>query len=976
MKKRYRLILSLMAIFMVTVAACGGTEPAAPAEPDAAVEEAAEEVVEEAAEEVAEEAVEEDAAEEMEEDAAEEEMAEEAVEEAAEEATGERTQVRWFVGLGAGSDQPMFEPQEQVVADFNASQDEIELVLEIVDADQAYTTLATQIAAGNAPDIVGPVGIRGRDFFRGAWMDLDPYIQGESYDLSDFDPNLVQFYVDQAEGQLGLPFAIFPSYLSYNIELFDEAGIPYPPAEYGAPYTNIDGEEVAWDIAAMRDVALLLTVDANGNDATSADFDAENIVQFGYYEQWTDFRGAATLFGAGSLVADDGTAQVPDHWRDAANWFYDGMWNDVFYPNGAYDASDVIAGNGFEAGNVAMSHTHLWYYGCCVGNIGFDYNFAAMPANASGQATAKMHADTFGILKDASNPDGAWEVLKFFLGDNAETMTTMYGGMPARLSLQDTYFETFAGTVPSGDSVDWQVVVDSMGFADNPNHEAYMPSPQEANDRYNEFWSKLAQEPGLDVDAEIDTLVADLQAIYDAAGAPAEDAAAEEAEEETAEAAPAFVSPTGEPIEVRWFVGLGAGSDQPMFEPQEQVVADFNASQDQIELVLEIVDADQAYSTLATQIAAGNAPAIVGPVGIRGRDFFRGAWLDLGPFIEGENYDLSDFDPNLVQFYVDQAEGQLGLPFAIFPSYLSYNIELFDEAGIPYPPAEYGAPYTNIDGEEVAWDIAAMRDVALLLTVDANGNDATSADFDAENIVQFGYYEQWTDFRGAATLFGPGSLVADDGSAQVPDHWVEAAKWFYDGMWNDVFYPNGAYDASDVIAGNGFEAGNVAMSHTHLWYYGCCVGNIAFDYDFAAMPANATGQATSKMHADTFGILKDAEYPEAAWEVLKFFLGDNAETMTQMYGGMPARLSLQDTYFETFAGTVPSGDSVDWQVVVDSMGFADNPNHEAYMPSPQEANDRYNEFWALLAQEPGLDVDAEIESLVADLQAIYDAAGE
>jgi ABC-type glycerol-3-phosphate transport system substrate-binding protein len=37
------------------------------------------------------------------------------------------------------------------------SQDEFELVLEIVDNDVAYDTLATQIAAGNAPDIVGPL---------------------------------------------------------------------------------------------------------------------------------------------------------------------------------------------------------------------------------------------------------------------------------------------------------------------------------------------------------------------------------------------------------------------------------------------------------------------------------------------------------------------------------------------------------------------------------------------------------------------------------------------------------------------------------------------------------------------------------------------------------------------------------------------------------------------------------------------------
>jgi multiple sugar transport system substrate-binding protein len=443
-----------------------------------------------------------------------------AAEEEAPAASGDRTEVRWFIGLGAGTDEPMFAPQEAVVEQFNASQDEIELVLEIVDASQAYATLATQIAAGNPPDIVGPVGIRGRDFFRGAWLDLQPLIDAENYDLSDFDPALVEFYVDAEEGQLGLPFAIFPSFLSVNYDLFDEAGLEYPPMEYGAPYVNADGEEVPWDLDALKEVAMLLTVDANGNDATSPDFDKANIVQFGYYEKWTDFRGAATLFGPGALVDENGNAQVPDHWRDAAKWFYDAQWNEVFYPNGIYDASDVIAGNGFESGNVAMAHTHLWYHGCCIGNIDFNWNLAAMPANEfTGGPTAKMHADTFGIMKSSDNPEGAWEVLKYFIGENAEEMTAMYGGMPARLSLQGAYFDTFEETIGVADQdINWQVVVDSMAYADNPNHESYMPSPQEANDRYNEFWSLLGQEPDRDVDADIDLLIEDLQAIYDAAG--------------------------------------------------------------------------------------------------------------------------------------------------------------------------------------------------------------------------------------------------------------------------------------------------------------------------------------------------------------------------------------------------------------------------------------------------------------------------
>ncbi|HSH02724.1 MAG TPA: extracellular solute-binding protein [Anaerolineae bacterium] len=435
---------------------------------------------------------------------------------------------------------------------------------------------------------------------------------------------------------------------------------------------------------------------------------------------------------------------------------------------------------------------------------------------------------------------------------------------------------------------------------------------------------------------------------------------------------------SGERVQIRWFVGLGAGSDEPMFAPQEQIVADFNASQDDIELVLEIVDADQAAGTLATQIAGGNAPDIVGPVGIKGRDSFRGAWLDLSELIEKNNVDLSDFDPGMVQFYVDRNDQQLGLPFAIFPSYISYNADLFDEAKLPYPPHEYGQPYIDADGNEHEWNMDTLRDLALQLTVDENGNDATSPDFDPDKIVQFGYSEVWTDFRGHATSFGAGSLVDADGNAVMPDHWREAAKWFYDGMWGEnTFTPNAIYGSSEVLAnGNPFDSGNLAMGHTHLWYAGCCMGNLKANWNMAAMPSY-NGVTTAKMHADTFAIMRGTEHPEEAFEVLMYFIDERAADMTEMYGGMPARLSLQGDYFETFGeNTFPDQENLNWDVVTASMAYADNPNHESYLPSVLEATDAYNKFWTLLTNEPGLDVDAEIEKLLVDLQAIYDASNE
>ncbi len=434
--------------------------------------------------------------------------------------------------------------------------------------------------------------------------------------------------------------------------------------------------------------------------------------------------------------------------------------------------------------------------------------------------------------------------------------------------------------------------------------------------------------------------------------------------------APVVEEPSEERVQIRWFVGLGAGSDEPTFAAQEAVVEQFNASQDEIELVLEIIDNEVAYDTLATQIAAGNAPDIVGPVGIRGRDSFKGAWLDLQPLIDANNYDLSDFDEGMVKFYQVEDEGQLGLPFAIFPSFVLYNKELFDEAGLAYPPQEYGAPYVDADGNEVPWNYDTVADLAASLTVDANGEDATSAAFDPENIVQFGYGFQWTDMRGVGTQFSPGSLVTDDGDAQIPEAWKEAVNWVYDGMWNSYFYPNGPYGNSDILgAGNWFESGNMAMTHIHLWYVACCIGNLDAEWDFAVTP-EYDGVATAKMHADTFGIMKASEHPEEAFAVLTYLLGEAAPDLLAIYGGMPARLSLQDTYFED---TWPDLD-VNWEVVKAGMAHADNPNHESYMPSFQETNDKYNEYWNRWVETPDLDLDAEFDALQADLQLIFDAA--
>jgi multiple sugar transport system substrate-binding protein len=440
------------------------------------------------------------------------------------------------------------------------------------------------------------------------------------------------------------------------------------------------------------------------------------------------------------------------------------------------------------------------------------------------------------------------------------------------------------------------------------------------------------------------------------------EAAPEPTEAEEPTTAPAE-EPAGDAVEIRWFIGLGAGGNPEEVEKEEAFVEAFNAKYgDQYMLVMDIVPNETAYDVLKTQIASGDVPDIVGPVGVRGLWSFEGAWLDLEPMVEKYNYDLSDFNPALIEFYKLGPQGQVGLPFAVYPSALWYNKDLFDEAGLDYPPHEWGAPYA--DGDE--WTFDKLRDMAMFLTVDGAGNDATMDEFNPDDTVQFGYHPTWTDIRGQWTFFEAGSFADADGNAYMPDVWREAAHWYYDGMWTDHFIPSENWVNSDLLAqGSTFGSGNVAMTPIHTWYT-CCYEGV--NWDVAAIPSYQ-GNITAKMHADTFGILKATENADAAFEVLSLMLGEFAPELLQVYGGLPARLSLQESALATMQESFPDADL---EVFIGAMDYPDNPNHESGMPNFLKASDTYATFASDYQNTPGLDLDAEIDKMIEELQAVFD----
>jgi len=493
MKKSLFILTALVMVLALLLAACGGGATPAPEEPAA------------------------------EEPAAEEPMAE--PEEPAEPpAAAEKVQIRWFVGLGTGTDPAQVVEQQAVVDAFNASQDRIEAVLEVVPYDSARDTLSTQIAAGNGPDIVGPVGIGGSNDFYGQWMDLTPLIEAANYDLSVFNPALVEFYQTE-EGQVGLPWMVFPTGLYYSPALFDEAGLNYPPQNIGDAYVMPDGSEVEWSWETLTEVAKLLTVDANGLTPLDEGFDRDNIVQVGYVPQWSSIMVIGTFFEAGLPYTGEAgayQAEIPAGWEAAWRWYFDGMWGDEpFIANGALAGSPEFGGgNVFGSGRAAMGQTQLWYT-CCMADAG-EWDVAAMPSY-QGEIHGRMDADTVRMWKGSPHPAEAFEFLTYLIGaggteplvmgvGSVEAGYAAYGGFPAMTEYQTTYWDTKQEQFPW--VTNWQVFDQALSYPDNPSAEAWRPNILEANNRINTFGDLMANDGTIDFDAELDTLLADLEVIY------------------------------------------------------------------------------------------------------------------------------------------------------------------------------------------------------------------------------------------------------------------------------------------------------------------------------------------------------------------------------------------------------------------------------------------------------------------------------
>lgn len=430
---------------------------------------------------------------------------------------GEPVKIIIFVGFGTGTSPEQQAVHAQIQEEFNASHTDLQIEFLTVPWAERITKFSTMLAGDLAPDIVMPIGVGGIAEFYDEWIDLTPYIQRDNFDMTRFAGKTVEVHNYGDKGVLGLPMCVYPTTVYYNADIFDAAGVDYPPHEWEAPYA--DGE--AWTYMKLVEVAKKLTLDVNGNDANSPAFDPTNIKQFGWSGwDWNNAFDVAVKFGApnGKGVSNDNKTAIltTQPYVDAFTWIKDTVW--TWHIRATSEQAGAFydkAGDPLGSGLVGMWEIHTWMsYAWSGWQQSFNWDMAADPAWPPQKPIAIVDADTFVMPKASKNSDAAWEVVKWFYEPaNLSKLIKNYGCLPADTELLAKWKGERTAEYPN---VDFQVVVDAMDYTEgSPNHEAWRPAYTKINDAINKMNESLFTGTNTDVNALLGATNTEIQALLD-----------------------------------------------------------------------------------------------------------------------------------------------------------------------------------------------------------------------------------------------------------------------------------------------------------------------------------------------------------------------------------------------------------------------------------------------------------------------------
>lgn len=291
-----------------------------------------------------------------------------------------------------------------------------------------------------------------------------------------------------------------------------------------------------------------------------------------------------------------------------------------------------------------------------------------------------------------------------------------------------------------------------------------------------------------------------------------------------------------------------------------QEIADkFNASQDRIEVEVVAIPWENYMTKLNSMATAGQLP----DTGMLKEDGVV-QWSSEGMLLDVSSmYDGADSKPLDSLAYKDKGK-TVAYASANEVLLMYYNKDMFDAAGVAYPPSSF----------EKAWTWDEFVDAAKKLTVDSSGKHPGEDGFNPDGITQYGcmvenltwQLETWAISNGGGFYSNDGSevLIGEDAS-------VEAIQKVADLYLKDHVAPLSVGQTDDGVQ-RSLIAGTVAMTTNGAWNVGTCLNTAkdeGLNYGVAVLP-----YMKDKVTLCTGGaniVFSQTKHPKEAMEWIKWY---------------------------------------------------------------------------------------------------------
>ncbi|WP_111637608.1 ABC transporter substrate-binding protein [Marinomonas shanghaiensis] len=353
---------------------------------------------------------------------------------------------------------------QQCAKDFSAKHPNISVKITQSGWDDYWTALSTGFVSGTAPDVFTDHLAKYPEFVKNNQLvDLSSYIERDKLDPSIYTDGLYEVWGKDGK-QFGLPKDWDTIAMIVNMDIAEKAGVTLDELNF-MTWNPQDG-------GSFEQIVRKLTLDKNGNNATSDKFDPNNVAVYGYQNP-----------GAGGMMG-----QIEwSHFAVSNGFkFQDKPWGSEFYYDhkSLADTLDYLAGlpkkglsadfkntqslgsdSMFIAGKAAIIPQGSWMITYFDNNVKNKYHWIPLPKGPSGKRATMFNGLADSIWSGSKHKEEAWQWVKYLGSADCQSVVASKG----------VVFPAIKGMAEKAVGAQMQRNIDSSAFLTMSQSETYLP---------------------------------------------------------------------------------------------------------------------------------------------------------------------------------------------------------------------------------------------------------------------------------------------------------------------------------------------------------------------------------------------------------------------------------------------------------------------------------------------------------------------